>query len=191
MLMVGTDPEGVERLLLAGGLCCPSCGGVLGPWGHARSRASRGLEGTVRHVPRRTRCAACGRTHVLLAQRWLLRRADGSEVVGAALEARARGVGHRPVAAALGRPVSTVRGWLRRFDANAEHVRAQFTRLLHVLDAQAPALVPRATVVADAVEAIGRAAAAAVVRLSPVSPWHFAARASGGLLLAPAPARGW
>ena len=34
MLMVDTDAVVVERLLLAGGLTCPSCGGVLAPWGH-------------------------------------------------------------------------------------------------------------------------------------------------------------
>lgn len=191
MLMVGTDPEEVERLLSEGDLSCPGCGGVLTPWGHARSRSSRGLEGTVRHVPRRTRCSACGRTHVLLTQAWLLRRADAVVVIGAALEAKASGAGHRPIATRLGRPASTVRGWLRRFGANAEHVRARFTRLLHALDGQAPALVARSTVVADAVEAIGRAAAAAVLRLAPTGPWEFAARASAGLLLSPAPARRW
>jgi hypothetical protein len=32
MLMVDTDAVAVERLLHAGGLTCPSCGGVLAPW---------------------------------------------------------------------------------------------------------------------------------------------------------------
>lgn len=185
MLMVGTDPVEVERLLGSGGLACPGCGGVLGPWGHARSRSCRGAEGLVRHRPRRARCGSCTRTHVLLAQVWLLRRADAACVIGAALEARATGAGHRPIAAALGRPVSTVRGWLRRFTTVAQEVRAFFTRLLYALDPRAPALAPRVGVVGDAVEAIGRAAGAGVVRLGPVPPWEFAARASAGLLLAP------
>ncbi|WP_326579440.1 hypothetical protein OG250_18180 [Streptomyces sp. NBC_00487] len=30
----------------------------------------------------------------------------------------------------LGRPVETVRGWLRRFEQQAEHVRVYFTMLL-------------------------------------------------------------
>lgn len=184
MLMVGTDPVEVERLLGSGGLGCPGCGGVLGPWGHARSRSCRGADGPVWHRPRRARCGSCGRTHVLLAQVWLLRRADAACVIGAALEARATGAGHRPIATALGRPVSTVRGWLRRFTAAAQDVRAFFTRLLYALDPRASALVPQVGVVGDAVEAIGRAAGAAVVRLGPVPPWEFAARASAGLLLA-------
>lgn len=187
MLIVGSDRVEVERLLCSGLLACPSCSGVLAPWGNARWRSSRGQEGTLRHRPRRARCVSCGSTHVLLAELWLLRRADAAPVIGAALEASAAGAGHRPIAAALGRPVSTVRGWLRRFAARAEQVRARFTRLLLALDPSAPALVPAGSVVADAVEAIGRAAAAAVLRLSPTQPWLFVSRASGGRLLSPVP----
>ena len=58
-------------------------------------------------------CVACRVTHVLLAVSCLVRRADVVEVIGAALRAKARGQGHRPIAARLGRPASTVRGWLR------------------------------------------------------------------------------
>ncbi len=187
MLIVGSDPVEVERMLVSGELWCPSCRGVLAPWGNARWRSSRGEQGSVRHRPRRARCAWCGATHVLLAQVWLLRRADEVAVIGAALEAKAAGAGHRPIAAVLGRPVSTVRGWLRRFDVRAEQVRGHFTRLLHALDPSAPGLAPRGDPVADAVEAVGAAAAAAVLRLSPCQPWEFASRASGGRLLSPAP----
>lgn len=185
MVMVGTDRGEVERSLLAGELACPSCEGVLAPWGHARSRSCRGPDGTVKHRPRRTRCSSCRGTHVLLAQVWLWRRADAVSVIGAALEAKAAGAGHRSIAAMLGRPVSTVRGWLRRFAGRAEQVRAQFTRLLLALDPLAGPLAPRACPLADALEALGRAAAAAVVRLSPLAAWEFAARATGGRLLAP------
>jgi len=186
MLMVGNDPVEVERSLVAGELVCPSCSGALGPWGNARWRSSRGPAGTVRHRPRRGRCASCGGTHVLLAQGWLSRRADAACVIGAALEANAAGAGHRSIARRLGRPVSTVRGWLRRFASRSEQLRAGFTRLLHELDPLAGPLQPRTCPVADAVEAIGRAAAAAVIRLCPQPPWEFAARVSGGRLLAPA-----
>lgn len=188
MLMVGTDPVEVERMLVSGELSCPACRGVLTPWGNARWRASRGVEGTVRHRPRRARGSLCGATHVLLAELWLVRRADAAGVIGAALEAKAAGAGHRRVAAALRRPVSTVRGWLRRFAARAEAVRGHFTRLLHALEPSASGVVPRGCPVADAVEAVGRAAAAAVLRLSPTQPWEFASRAIGGRLLSPAPA---
>lgn len=185
MLMVGTDPVEVERMLVSGDLSCPACRGVLAPWGNARWRTSRGPRGPVRHRPRRARCVACGATHVLLAESWLVRRADAVAVIGAALEAKVMGAGHRLIATVLARSVSTVRGWLRRFAVRAEQVRGHFTRLLHALDPSAAGLVPASSVFADAVEAIGRAGAAAVLRLSPVDPWAFASRASGGRLLSP------
>jgi len=186
MLMVDTDACVVERLLLTGQLACPRCGGVLRPWGHARWRVSRRQAGSVRHRPRRASCKGCARTHVLLSMAWLSRRADSASVIGSALLAKAAGAGHRSIAAALGRAACTVRGWLRRFGGRAEQVRVFFTRLLHSLDPQADPLLPQGCVFADAVEALGRASAASVRRLSPRPPWEFASWASAGLLLAPA-----
>lgn len=94
-------------------------------------------------------------THVLLATSCLLRRADGVDVIGAALRAKATGAGHRPIAERLGRPVSTVRGWLRAFARNAEMMRSVFTALLVQLDPLTGALPARPSVLADAVE-VGR-----------------------------------
>jgi hypothetical protein len=51
-------------------------------------------------------------------------------VIGAALAARAAGVGTRRAAAVVGRPIETVRGWLRCFAHRAEVVRVVFTALL-------------------------------------------------------------
>jgi hypothetical protein len=188
MVMVGTDAVEVERALAAGELSCPGCSGVLRPWGHARWRSLRGeAEETVRHRPRRAACSGCAATHVLLPAFWLPRRADAVAVIGAALLAKAAGVGHRPIAAALDRPTSTVRGWLRRFAGRAEEIRVWFTRLLHLLDPESAPLPVTDSAVCDAVEAIGAAASAVVVRLSPGCPWQFAARASRGRLLAPCP----
>ena len=131
VLTVNGDGALVERQLAGGELGCPSCGGVLGGWGHARPRPVRMAEGPdVVLVPRRSRCRGCGGTHVLLPAWCLSRRADAGAVIGAALEAAAAGAGHRTIAAGLGRPASTVRGWLRRFAARAEAVRAFFTVLL-------------------------------------------------------------
>ena len=79
--------------------------------------------------PRRARCRGCGLTHVLLPVCCLARRADAGEVIGLALEAKAGGDGHRMIAGRLGRPASTVRGWLRAFTARAEQVRSVFTAL--------------------------------------------------------------
>jgi len=122
---------------------------------------------------------------VLLPASWLSRRADAASVIGAALLAKAGGIGHRSIAARLRRPVSTVRGWLRRFAVRAEDLRVLFTGLLHALDPEPGPLSVTGSVFADALEALGRAARAAVVRLSPGSPWEFASRATGGLLVAP------
>lgn len=139
----------------------------------------------MRHQPRRARCSGCGRTHVLLAASMLSRRADGVAVIGAALLAKKAGEGHRTIAAGNGRPASTVRGWLRRMGRRAEQLRVLFTGLLHDLDPAAGSLLPTGTVAADALAAVGAAAAAAVRLFGPRCPWQFAAAASGGLLLAP------
>lgn len=111
------------------------------------------------------------------------RRRDLAEVIGAALVAKAAGAGHRRAATAVGVPVSTVRGWLRRFAANAEAVRVWFTVMAHDLDPLLAPILPSASVIADAVEAIAVAARAASLRLAPVEPWSFASVASRGRLL--------
>ena len=183
--MVGTEPDVVERGLRAGRLACPTCRGVLRPWGHARPRVLRFRAELVRLRPRRSRCRSCAGTHVLLAESMLLRRADAVEVVGAALTEAAAGAGHRRVAAGLARAAGTVRGWLRRFAGRAQAVRAWFTALAAALDPELGALPPAGSVLADAVAAVGVAARAAALRVGPAPPWVFAARVSGGRLLAP------
>jgi hypothetical protein len=190
VLTVGANPAEVERLLAGGGLECPGCGGVLARWGHARLRVLRGGQGPVRLRPRRARCRGCGATHVLLPVFALLRRADLAEVIGAALAAKAAGKGVRPIAAAIGRPAGTVRGWLRRFGSRAEAVRAFFTRLLVEVgvDPVPPAQGP--SPFADAVAAVAGAVVAALSRwpgIGEVTPWRLASAASGGRLLSP----GW
>ena len=183
MKIVRSDVDEVERGLFAGELSCPGCGGQLRPWGSARWRVVRRAEGDERRRPRRGRCVDCASTHVLIGDDSLLRRRDLAEVIGVALTAKACGVGHRRVAAAVGVPVSTVRGWLRRFAANAEAIRVWFTVLAHDLDPMLAVVVPTATVLGDAVEAIAVAARAASLRLAPVRPWSFASAASAGRLL--------
>lgn len=183
--MVGTDPLEVDRLLNGGQLRCPGCAGELRPWGHARGRGVRAEEGTVTLRPRRSSCAQCRGTHVLLPASMLVRWADAVVVIGAALLGKAAGLGHRRLAAAAGRPVSTVRGWLRRFAGRAESVRVLFTGLLHALDAAVAALVPTGSDFGDALDAVGLAEAAATRLFGPRPAWEFASFASGGRLLAP------
>lgn len=183
MKIVGTDADEVERGLVAGEVSCPDCGGGLRPWGSARWRVVRRAGAIERRRPRRGRCRGCGSTHVLISTDSLLRRRDLAEVIGAALVAKASGIGHRRAAQVVGVPASTVRGWFRRFAANAEAVRVWFTVLAHGLDLMLAPLAPAGTPLGDAVEAVAVAARAASLRLAPVAPWSFASTASGGRLL--------
>ena len=191
VLTVGKDERDVEERLVAGRLGCPhpGCGSRLGPWGHGRPRVLRGAGGVRwRLRPRRARCVGCGRTHVLLPVRALVRRADVAVVIGAALVAKAAGWGHRRIAWRLGRPAATVRGWLRRFTARAGWLRAAFTALLCELEVDPPVLEPQGSALGDAVAAIVAAMGAAGGRWSlliEVSPWELAAAVTGGRLLWP------
>lgn len=187
MLTVGANPVEVEASLLKGALVCPACDGSLGPWGWARRRLLRGGDGRRAVRPRRARCVACGASHVLLPVFALVRRADLVDVIGAALAAKAKGVGARSIAAGLGRPVETVRGWLRRFADRAPVLRSWFTVLL--VDTGVDPIPPAVTAspFADAVAAVLGAAVAAASRwpeVGQVSPWWWASAASSGRLLA-------
>jgi Homeodomain-like domain len=187
VLMVETDPDRVEQALGAGELACPrsGCGGVLGGWGWARGRWRRGRGGTWQRVrPRRGRCQGCRATHVLLPVSGLLRRLDLAEVVGQALVARAQQASLRQIAADLGVPLSTVRGWLGRFVQRAALIAGHFARLAAWLEPGVGAAEPRGSPLVGAVAAIGLAAVAAARRLGAhTGPFEFASGATGGRLL--------
>ncbi len=112
----------------------------------------------------------------------LARRLDAVEVIGNALIAKVAGAGHRTIAARLGRPEETVRGWLRRAERRAEAIRDHFTRMAHGLGCDLR-LEPRGSPLADALEVIGVAAKAAAERWGAASVWHFVAGVTGGALL--------
>ncbi|WP_338672613.1 helix-turn-helix domain-containing protein [Streptomyces sp. SCSIO 30461] len=121
----------------------------------------------------------------------LVRRADVAEVIGAGLELAATGWGFRRIATRLGRPATTVRGWLRCWSRRAGRTAAVFTSLLVAL-ADDPALVlptPAGTAVRDAVSAVTGFALAAAARLGMVKvpTWLLASAACHGRLLSP----GW
>jgi hypothetical protein len=195
VVTVGPDAGVVERQLRSGALRCPGCRGVLRAWGWARPRWLRSDPGSLRPVqrlaPRRAMCGSCGRTHVLSPVTALSRRADGVEVIGAALLARARGWGYRRVAARVGRPISTVRGWLGRVTANAERIFAAFVGLAHELEVDPAPVAPAGSPFADAVAAVGAGVAAVRRRFGVavvvVSAWRVAAGLTHGRLLAPVP----
>lgn len=184
MLIVCVEQARVEAELASGLLSCPSCRGVLGPWGHARERVLRCRSGDRWLRPRRGRCRGCTGTHVLLPEVALLRRQDEVSVIGQAIEANVAGEGYRRIASRLGVVADTVRGWLRRFAVRAGQIRAHFTRCAVVLDPELGAVRPAGSGVADALEAIAVAARAWVLRFGPGDPWQVASRLSGGVLLA-------
>jgi hypothetical protein len=190
VVTVEADVDRVERRLAAGELRCPACGGVLAGWGWARPRQLRGADGPVRLCRRRSRCAGCGVTHVLLPVTALLRRADVAAVILSALVAKAvRRVGFRRIAAELARPAETVRGWLRRFVERAEAVRSVFTVWLRAVDPDPVMPDAAGSGFADAMTPISALAAVIGRRfvLPMVSLAETAVAVSGGRLLAP----GW
>ena len=192
MLIVGTELVLVEAELVGGLLGCPSCRGVLGPWGHGRERVLRCRSGDRLLRPRRARCRGCLGTHVLLPEIALLRRQDEVSVIGLAIVASVAGEGYRRIAGRFGVPADTVRGWLRRFRDRAELLRSHFTLCAVALDPELGPVMPAGSRVADAVEVIAIAARAWVLRFGPAEAWRVASRLSGGELLATrTPAFSW
>jgi hypothetical protein len=128
---------------------------------------------------------------VLLPVMVLARRADGVEVIGAALLARALGWGYRRIAAGVGRSISTVRGWVGRMAINADRIFAAFMGLVHELEVDPAPVAPAGSVFADAVAAVGAGVAAVRRRFGVavvvVSAWRVAAALTHGRLLAPCP----
>jgi len=183
VLIVGVDPAVVEADLVAGRLVCPDCEASVRRWGWGRERELRSRAGARRFRPRRSICGGCAATHVLLPEDSLARRRDAVADIGDALVAKAAGSGHRPIAARLGVPAATVRGWLRRFGAMAERIREHFTRWAVALDPLLGPVNPAGSTFGDAVGAIGVAAAAAVRRWGPRPPWSVASWLTGGGLL--------
>jgi hypothetical protein len=184
--------------MLADGLLrCPDCAGVLARWGHVARRFVRDSAGAVEKLRlRRTICplsdgSGCGRTHVLLPAFLLGRRLDVVEVIWSVLRARVDGLGWRRLVALVGRPASTVRGWMARARVRAEMIRDRFTQLEHLLVAadgdDMTRVAPTGSGLGDAVAQIGVCLAALrryrPVVLSAVSVARTVVVLSGGWLL--------
>ena len=186
--IVADDPDVTEHELAAGELACPDCEGELRPWGHARRRWLRTRHGRRQLRPRRACCQACRSTHVLLPGVALPRRADAVEVIAEALTANAAGVGHRPIAARLGRPEATVRGWLRRFAARADQTITHAVACIYRYDPHVSRVQPdpELTPVQSALATLAQAAEACQRSVNKLarSRWQVVSALCSGRLLA-------
>jgi hypothetical protein len=184
--------ESSEKALEDGQMRCPQsgCGEVLQRWGYGRRRGVRGLGTEVIEVrPQRARCRGCKATHVLLPAALAPRRADATEVIGAALVRKAEGQGYRRIAAGLGRSPSTVRRWLRSARDPA-HLNWLWQRGAHELIRFNPdafnELAGTAGPLRNALAVLVAAAWWARQRLGITEPiWTLIGLLAGGRLLAP------
>ena len=191
MIIVRTG-ELAEQALAEGTMGCPrrGCAGTLAPWGYGRRRRIRGLGAEAIEVrPRRVRCGGCEATHVLLPAALQARRADATEVIGTALARKAAGLGHRRIAATLGRSPSTVRRWLRRA-RGCDHLNWLWQRGAQVLirlDADAfNQLASTGNLLRDVLTVLAAAAWWARQRLGLTEPlWTLIGLHTGGRLLPP------
>lgn len=188
-MIIVAEPDQVDTDLTAGRLACPHCRSSLRPWAHARPRRVRQLDGSTRTVrPRRARCSRCRTTHVLLPGSLLPRRADATEVIGAALLAKSRGMGWRRISADLRRPPATVRRWLRAARGNhLTWLRRQGVRQAAQLHPEVLAdLDPQPTDLGDALLALAAAVAAWQHRFARhAEAWTLIGVFSRGRLLTP------
>jgi len=157
---------------------CPLCSGATQRW-HGYPRHVRDDSDRLIWIAR-IRCTACGVTQALLPSFVLPHRWDVVTHAGRGVELAASGLGHRRIAGMVGRPETTVRGWLRR-------IRSVATSLTTTLLARAVALgwagwelpvapLPR---LVSAVHAL----AGRWPRGRSAEPWSIAVLVTGGALL--------
>ncbi|HEV3295073.1 MAG TPA: DUF6431 domain-containing protein [Streptosporangiaceae bacterium] len=172
-------------------LGCPGCGQPLRPWGHARERTVRDLDGTPVTVrPDRALCTGCDVTHVVLDAGLLPRRAYAVGLIGQALVAAALGSGHRRIARDLAVPAGTVRGWIRGARRSAAPLRITGIRAVVAYDQDALPAPGRSDELGCALEHLGAAAMVIGRRfgLQRTSVWARVNVLTRGRLLAMAPA---
>jgi transposase-like protein len=172
-------------------LGCPDCGQPLRPWGHARERTVRDLDGALIRVrPDRAFCTGCDVTHVVLDAGLLPRRAYAAGLIGQALVAAALGSGHRRIARELAVPAGTVRGWIRGARRSAAQLRITGIRTVVAFDQDVLPARVRRDELGCALEYLGAAASVLGRRfgLQHTSPWARINVLTCGRLLAMAPA---
>lgn len=125
-----------QEALKAGRIVCPDCGSPVRPRGFGPPLGpfpgGRDAEGLGPGGERlRSHCGACGRGHTLLPAALAAHRADTAEVIGEAVSAQAeQGIAASRVAAALGRPVRTIRAWREQARVFAVAHLPAFTAML-------------------------------------------------------------
>jgi hypothetical protein len=193
-VIIVRDEALAQQALTAGTLACPhaGCGGLVYRDGRARARRVRTRDGGERELrPQRVACRRCERVNVVLPAWCVPGRCDDAETIGVALLAAAQGRGHRPIAARLGRPATTVRGWLRAARSHAGALRERAWQLQDRLELErvSELIRPAGSPLGDAVAALGAAAAAARRFFGAdefdTSAWEFIVLISGGRLLRP------
>ena len=114
------------------------------------------------------------------------------DVIGAAAGLAMAGHGHRSIAAALGVPAATVRGWLRRLRARARQLRAHAIGELNGLGfyPPGPPSEPAGSPLGDALNALAAAVDCARRNFGhgPEMTWPLAGRLGLARFLMPAPA---
>lgn len=192
LLIVVVEGHLVEEMLRGGvgpglaGERCPCCEGRLTGWGAYRRLVRWGARVLAFGV-RRCRCRPCGVSHALLPAFLVAGRMDLASAIGTALAMGAAGRGHRPIAALLGVPETTVRGWLRRLRVRAAGLRALFVRLALALGAQTGRSPPPERILAWLLDAIATAHRVARQRFAAAvceCVWSFSSAVSGGAWLA-------
>jgi hypothetical protein len=192
VVIIVRDEELAQQALTAGTLVCPhaGCGGGVYRDGRARARQVRTREGGERELrPQRVACRRCERVNVVLPAWCVPGRSDDAETIGTALLDAAEGRGHRWIAARLGRPATTVRGWLRAARSHAETLRVHAHVRRDDIEHETEMLAPAGSPLGDAVAALAAAAAAARRFLGgglcATSLWELVVLISGGRLLRP------
>jgi hypothetical protein len=133
-------------------------------------------------VPR-VRCMRCRRTDALLPWFATPYRWDTADVIGRALELAVSGQGARRIAAALGRPETTVREWCRRFNQAAGDLAS--TLLAAAVRAGWTGFDLPVAPGSRCLAAAAALASAWTRRHGPVGPWRLAVLVTGGAWLAP------
>ena len=181
--MIVRSPRWCRRIWLLGRSALPGLRQSAAPWGSPRA-AGADARGDSRSQAERAGCQDCGNAQGAAASgalATLLARDN------AAVRPRRRAAGQRAcvwapaLAARLGRPPGTVRGWLRTFAGRAEVITASARCWTRAIDPSEPdQLRPAGSPAVDAVDALGRMARACRLRLQlSASPWELTVTLTG------------